>query len=121
MRDGIGAAVEGAAGDSTLLQNLTDALGAPRSVASGTFAGSMQSSTGMVSAMISDVGAELIGAEREVSFTSARLNTLTQEQLAEGVDTDQELQRLLQVEQTYAANARMMSVLDELMQILNRI
>jgi flagellar hook-associated protein 1 FlgK len=41
--------------------------------------------------------------------------------LAEGVDSDAELQRLILVEQTYAANAKMIEVLDDLMQLITRI
>lgn len=121
MRDGINATVQGPVGDASILQNLTSALTGPRVTASGSFSGSSFSASGMVSAMISEVGANMTGAEQEVSFTSARLSELTQRQLADGVDTDQELQRLIQVEQAYAANARMLETLDEMMQILNRL
>ena len=121
MRDGINAVSQGPVGDATILQNLSEALTNAQTTSSGGFAGSNFSSAGMVSAIISDVGANLIGAEQELSFTSARLSSLTEQQLAEGVDTDQEMQMLLQVEQAYAANARMLSVLDEMMQILNRL
>lgn len=121
LRDGINAAVEGPVGNATLLQNLAEALTDPRTTASGSFAGTTLSASGMMSALISDLGADIIGAEQEVSFTSSRLFTLTQEQLAEGVDSDQEIQRLILVEQSYAANARMLEVLDEMMQILNRL
>ena len=121
IRDGMNALTEGPVGDATLIQNLSNALTGARATVSGGFAGSTLSAAGLVSAMISDVGATVIGAEQEVSFTSARLTVLTQEQLAQGVDTDQELQNLLLVEQSYAANARLLEVLDELMQILNRL
>jgi len=121
IRDGINATTQGPVGDSKILQNLADALNTNRPIATGSFAGSSFTSTGMVSAMISDLGSNLIGAERQVSFTSSRLSTLTQEQLADGVDSDQEIQRLILVEQSYAANARMLEVLDEMMQIMNRL
>jgi len=104
IRDGMNALTEGPVGDATLIQNLSNALTGARATVSGGFAGSTLSAAGLVSAMISDVGATVIGAEQEVSFTSARLTVLTQEQLAQGVDTDQELQNLLLVEQSYAAN-----------------
>ncbi len=121
IRDGINAATSGTVGDSTLLQSLTVALTDPRAVASGSFAGSVLSTSGIVSAVISGVGGELNIAEQNATFAASRLDELTQLQLAEGVDTDQELQRLIQVEQSYAANAKMIATLDELMDILNRL
>ncbi|WP_371808891.1 flagellar basal body rod C-terminal domain-containing protein [Ruegeria sp. HKCCC2111] len=46
---------------------------------------------------------------------------MAQIEAEQGVDTDQELQRLMQVEQTYAANARVISVVDELLETLLRL
>lgn len=121
LRDGINATAQGNVGDSTLLQSLTDALTDQRPAASGTFAGGVFTASGIVSNMLSIVGTDLTAAEQQASFTAARRTELTQLQLAEGVDSDAEIQRLIQVEQSYAANARMLEVLDELMQILNRL
>ena len=42
-------------------------------------------------------------------------------ELEDGVDTDAELQRLLLIEQAYAANARMIETVDDMMQALLRI
>ena len=39
-------------------------------------------------------------------------------QLAQGVDTDAEMQTLLMVEQAYSANARVIKTIDELIQQL---
>ena len=44
----------------------------------------------------------------------------TQEQ-AQGVDTDQELQKLLTIEQSYAANAKLIETIDQMIQSLLRI
>jgi flagellar hook-associated protein 1 FlgK len=121
LRDGINAAVQGNVGEASLLQSLTQAMTGPRIAASGSFAGGSYSASSIVSSFISSVGADLNAAEQQASFTSARRTELTQLQLSEGVDTDQELQRLIQVEQAYAANARMLEVLDDLMQTLNRL
>ena len=121
MRDGINAVTEGNVGDASLLQSLTEALTTPRSAASGSFAGGPLSASGTLSTLISGVGSNLNAAELQATFTSTRLTELTEIQLASGVDTDQEFQTLLQVEQAYAANARMIEALDEMMQILNRL
>lgn len=121
MRDGINAVAEGPVGEASLLNALSSALNTSRTLASGSFAGQDLTATGLVSAAISSVGVSRIVSEQQLSFTSARLNELTQQQLAEGVDADAELQRLILVEQTYAANAKMIEVLDDLMQLITRI
>lgn len=121
LRDGINAAAEGPVGEASLLNALSGALGATRAPGSGSFAGRELTATGLISSAISNVGVSRNVAEQQVSFTSARLNELTEQQLAEGVDTDAELQRLLLVEQSYAANAKLIEVLDDLMQLITRI
>ncbi|MBD3665527.1 flagellar hook-associated protein FlgK [Sulfitobacter aestuariivivens] len=121
LRDGINAAAQGPVGDATLLQNLAAALSATKNPASGSFSGTAQTGSALVSNMISAIGVDRIGAEQQLSYTSARFSELTQQQLSDGVDTDDELLRLLEVEQTYAANARMIEVLNELMQRLNQL
>ena len=53
------------------------------------------------------------------AYLTARQATLSeQETSVTGVDTDTELQSLTLVEQTYAANAHVLSVIDDLMKIL---
>lgn len=41
--------------------------------------------------------------------------------MADGVDTDTEMQRLLQYEQAYAANARVIQAIDEMMNTILRV
>ena len=47
-----------------------------------------------------------------------KLYALKELELSAGVDTDAELQELLRIEQHYAANARVITTVDELMQTL---
>lgn len=61
------------------------------------------------------------GAAARESYANARQDALTGAFLAEGVDTDQELQKLLQIEQAYAANARVITTIDEMIQQLLRL
>ena len=46
------------------------------------------------------------------------MESLSEAAARNGVDTDDEMQKLLLIEQAYAANARVMQTLDELMQHL---
>lgn len=60
-------------------------------------------------------------ASRASTFAATSFNELSQAELALGVDTDAELQNLMLVEKYYAANARVLTVVDELMETLLRI
>ncbi|WP_300011771.1 flagellar hook-associated protein FlgK [uncultured Roseobacter sp.] len=121
LRDGINAAVQGDVGDSRLLQALSETLTARRVPASGDFGSGAFSAINLASTLTSQLGADRAQAEQTQTFTSTQFNELTQLVLAEGVDTDQELQKLLLVEQTYAANARMIEAADEMMQTILRL
>lgn len=121
LRDGINAAGPGDVGDARLLQSLSAALDQTRSPASGDFGAGAFSSINLISTMTSQFAAARYQNDQELSFSSSQFDELTQLILAEGVDTDQELQRLLVVEQTYAANARMIEAADEMMQTILRI
>jgi len=57
-------------------------------------------------------------AEENLSFVVARQASLKTAELANGVDSDQELQNLLRIEQAYAANARVISAVDTMLQRL---
>lgn len=121
IRDGIGAAVPGEAGDASLLIALTDVLSATRPQASGDFGASSLSIEGVVASLSSQIGSDRLREDRQLSFSSAQLNELTQIELADGVDTDAEIQTLLVLEQAYAANARVLTTVDAMFDTLLRI
>ncbi|MEM9127411.1 MAG: flagellar basal body rod C-terminal domain-containing protein, partial [Pseudomonadota bacterium] len=60
-------------------------------------------------------------ADQRLTFAKGAQQQMAQVEAEQGVDTDQELQRLIQIEQAYAANARLISVVDELMETLLRL
>ncbi|KAB2543100.1 flagellar biosynthesis protein FlgK [Salipiger aestuarii] len=118
LRDGLGAATQGNVGDATLIQGYSDALDG-LSVPSSTSLGTGTSSfAGHVSDFVSAISAARVRADGEQSFSSAQHTALKELELSKGVDTDAELQDLLLIEQHYAANARVMTTVDELMQTL---
>ena len=121
LRDGLGAAAPGAAGNAALLQDLQGALTADRSLASGPLGPLARPASGHAGSLISHVGQERLTLEQSLSFASGRQAELRQMELRNGVDTDAQMQRLLLIEQAYSANARMIETVDEMMQTLLRI
>lgn len=120
MRSGLNAAAPGDVGDATMLNALGTALDAQRLPASGGFSAS-RSAIGLAGDLLSVVSVAAFDADARVSFASAQNETLLTAEYQDGVDTDAEMQELLLVEQAYAANARVMSTIDTLIQRLLEI
>lgn len=115
LRDGLGAMSEGAAGQAGFLQALRDALARPVPTASGGFPSTGRSFAALVADHLSGVGLKRQSAESAQAHVAARHAALRQEDLAQGVDTDAEMQRLLRIEQMFAANARVIAAADDMM------
>ncbi len=118
IRDGIGAATAGGAGDSRLIRALSTALTDQRQPASGGFMLATRSFSALSSDLLSSVSQSRVQRASEASFASAQLSTLKELELQDGVDTDQELQTLLVIEQSYAANAKVMQTVDDMIRTL---
>ncbi|MFN4170419.1 MAG: flagellar hook-associated protein FlgK [Pseudorhodobacter sp.] len=118
LRDGLGASVPGPAGESRLLDSLVLALNLSRGGGSGPFAGMPQSLSSLAGTTLANLGANRLTAEAEAGFATARAGALDLLHKADGVDTDREMQHLLLVEQAFAANARVVKTVDEMIQLL---
>ncbi|MCK0095758.1 flagellar hook-associated protein FlgK [Yoonia sp. F2084L] len=118
LRDGLNAAGPGPAGNTAQINNWIAALSAARA---DTLGAEIRSASGRIGAFTSDIGATRIAVEDKLSFTNARWETLREAELADGVDTDVELQSLLRIEQAYAANAKVIQTVDFMMQRLMEI
>lgn len=118
LRDGLGATTQGALGNAGLLNDLAKALTAQRSPVSGGFSIGTRSYDTLVADMVSGIAATRLTAESETSFAAARFDQLRTIELSNGVDTDQEMQTLLLIEQSYAANARVIKTASEMIQTL---
>ena len=112
LRDGINATVAGPIGDNAQLDRWLTALRDPIALSTG---GAARSAIGHASDQIGNVGRLRLSAEENLGFATARYNSLKTAELAGGVDSDRELQRLLLIEQSYAANAQVLQALDEMM------
>ncbi len=119
LRDGSGG--PGPVGDATRLSALAATLetgAVPAGAALGTGSRSLLALGDAV------VGAETAAAfrvEGDLAHASGRLEALTEAELARGVNTDAEMQKLMQLEQSYAANARVIqiagSLIDRILEI----
>lgn len=109
LRDGIGALASGPVGDSTQIDAWLSALQAGDSAGEG------------IAALTGRIGNDRLRAEESETAAAARWSAMRESELAGGVDSDHELQMLLRIEQAYAANARVMSTIDGLMDTLLEI
>ncbi len=121
LRDGLGASAPGPVGDAALLAQLSDALAEFRTPVAGGYGGAARDFSSLAAALTSRVGESMVTGEREIAFSQTRRDTLRDSELSNGVDTDQEMQKLLLIEQAYAANARVIQTVDRLIQNLLEI
>ncbi|EBA17063.1 flagellar hook-associated protein K [Roseobacter sp. SK209-2-6] len=121
FRDGINAASQGDPGNASLLTAYSDRLAETRSV-STTKLGAITGSLNTLSASVmSRFARDSDTANSTMSFAAASFSEMSKAKLALGVDSDAELQNLMIIERAYAANAKMLEAVDEMMQTLLRI
>jgi flagellar hook-associated protein 1 FlgK len=118
LRSGLYATAQNDPGDGTLLRAMGDALSSTRSPGSGPFVGLARSAGALAGELGALWTSEMQSMETRLAYSGSRSDTLRNLHLQDGVDTDQEMQRLLVLEQAYAANARVVNTIDELMQTL---
>lgn len=117
-RDGVGAVTAGPVGNSDQLNRWVDALSTRQSIDPAI---PTQSASGQIARIASAFASERVLGDDALSFAAARRDTLYQAELATGVDTDQEMQNLLIVEQAYAANAKVIQTASAMIQTLMEI
>lgn len=115
IRDGVGALAAGPVGNSQQITAWSDALAEMRNSSLG---GQTASASGHAANLMSHIGNARLAAESELSFATGRWDTLRQAELSNGVDSDHELQMLMQIEQAYAANAKLVQTVESMIQTL---
>ena len=118
LRDGVGAASPGEVGDPTQILRFLDAFSSPLALSASGPALSTFERVGLASERSS---IERFTADQDAAFTAGRRDSLRTAELANGVDTDAEIQALLLVEQAYAANTRVIQAVDEMIRRLMEI
>lgn len=122
IRDGINAATPGPSAGVGVTAGLLDALDTQRPLGSVTGSPANLSAVDAIAAFSSVIGTEKVQAGTRAAASAATAQSLKDEELsAHGVNTDQELQSLLLIEQSYAANARVVQVVDNMLARLMEI
>lgn len=120
LRAGVGAVAAGDPGDSSLLRAMSEAMRAPRTPDDAPDLPA-RSLAGHAADLVSDVATRRLAEDSRVSFSAAREATLRSLEAEIAVDTDREMQILLRIEKSYSANARVLSVLDQMLARLMEI
>lgn len=118
LRDGLGATVEGERGNNSLITDMRTALTSLRAPGSGQFIGGARSYSVLAGDFLSQVSSDLVSAQGQTAYSAARLDTFEQIEAQDGVDTDQETEMLLQIKHAYAANAKVLKSVDEMINLL---
>jgi flagellar hook-associated protein 1 len=121
LRDGLGALTEGPPGNGSLLNALHAALNGSRPLSSSGFAAGNRSFATLTGDLMSDASALRLSAQSEQSFASAKLTALADLEAQNGIDTDQEMQELLVIEKNYAANAKVIQAVADMIDTLIRL
>lgn len=115
LRTGLHATAEGAVGDSTLLVAMSEALDQATAALAGTGFSGKASLADRLGTVESQISTARVNAQSDAAIRNGQADTITSRLAADGVDSDAEMQRLLQYEQAYAANARVIQAIQTMM------
>jgi flagellar hook-associated protein 1 len=118
LRDGLGAPLPGPPGNGAQIGRLLAALDRPLAVTPGA---PLRSMAAEIDATLSTVGQSRLAAADRATYAASIETGLRDRQRAGGVDIDAEMRRLLELEIAYAANARVLRVVDEMLKRLLEI
>jgi flagellar hook-associated protein 1 FlgK len=119
-RAGIGATASGSVGDAALLNELSNALSASAMPASPGLSSVNTTPETLVAGLLSQASSLRLASDDALAYASNVQSTLKELEQSQGVDTDYEIQKLMEFENSYAANARVIQTVDEMLQaILN--
>ena len=121
IRDGLGATAAGDVGNSALIQDLSAAFTNERVPVSGDFLGAARSASGLTADVLSLTYAEHARVAGSLAYNASEADALKGQELSSGVDTDAEMQKLMLIEQAYAANAKVIQTIGDLMDALMRM
>ena len=122
MRDGLNSAVPGLTGQNTILRAMEAAMVAQRAPGAGLGLTASMSASGYFGTVTAGVAQNLGTREEVAEFAETRFAVLREAESGRtGIDSDEQLQRLMDVERMYQANARVMQAVDDMLDELMRM
>lgn len=121
IRDGIAAGSAGPSGSGAILSALSQALSSVQPAASSALPASSRDLFGIAHELMSQRSVFRISAESQKTSDQASYDSFKASLLAEGVDTDQEMEKLLALEKAYAANAKVVQTANNMLDDILRI
>lgn len=118
LRDGLGASAPGPAGQTALLDRLRGALAEQRVSGSPGISAAQRSAATMAADVTSLAATARLDAESALTGATARSDSYDAMIRQDGVDSDQEMETLLGLERAYAANAKVLSAVDDMIQTI---
>ena len=118
VRDGLGAPTPGPVGQSALLDRLRETLSAQRAPLSTGVSPAMRSAATMAAEITSIAATGRISAEATLSAATAQSESFADLMMQDGVDSDREMETLLSLERAYAANAKVLAAVDDMIRTI---
>ncbi|GIT92982.1 flagellar hook protein FlgK [Jannaschia pagri] len=121
LRDGLGATTAGPVSASSQLQRLAGALRDSATPARQTLTATPTDLRGLTASFQSAVSLDRVSSEASYERFAVERDALVDLRDGAPVDVDSEMRRLLEVEQSYAANARLVQAVSQMMDRLTEI
>ncbi|MDX2485523.1 MAG: flagellar hook-associated protein FlgK [Pseudodonghicola sp.] len=119
IRDGMGATTTGDAADATQIQAFIDGLDAPVGADPATSMSATVTVANFAAEMVSTQSSERARAESDYNAAASAAGLVqASRDSVEGVNIDEELQKLMLIEQSYAANSKMLTAVGEMLDTL---
>ena len=119
IRDGVGATSEGPNGSAEQVRSFIDALQEPQTYAPGTNIADNVKLSEYGANMVAYQQTQRTSAEKSFEHSKTTADAIQQNRLSvEGVNVDDELQKMMLIEQSYAANSKTMNTVSKMMDTL---
>ncbi|MEM9794878.1 MAG: flagellar basal body rod C-terminal domain-containing protein [Pseudomonadota bacterium] len=121
LRDGLGAAVPGNVAENAQILRFSEALDTRQAPANGAITQVPTTIAELAGHLKSAVSSDRLGAENRYAESARQADRLVDQRDGGAVDVDAEMRRLLDIEQAYAANARIIQVVGDMMDRLTEL
>lgn len=119
IRDGLGAATQGDAGDPTQIAAFMSALSTPLGATSDTGIPTFVTLHDFAAEMVTAQASERVRAENNFNLASSAAEVVNgARRNSEGVNIDDEMQKLMLIEQSFAANSRVLTTVSDMIDTL---